>query len=143
MPGRAAHRLQIALFEAFAVRAGELDEIVLRPIERGGRPFGLREQALEIGAGAVLERHVAPVLDRLGTLDAQPGIQHQDGLAFRGQLVGDQRADHARANDHDIGDRVAIGKNGAFHDQRTFGLFMGMRLMPGGKSLHHMGPLLQ
>ncbi|MNS95760.1 hypothetical protein D3C72_1300300 [compost metagenome] len=108
VPGRATHRAQIALLETAAVGTGYFHIIILREIQRCGRVFRLRIQALEVGTDAVFERHVAPVFHGLTTLDAQARFQHDHGVTLRGQLVGHHGADDARADDDDIGDDVAI-----------------------------------
>lgn len=48
-------------------------------------------------------------------------------MALAGQLLGDQGADSARADDGDISRRIAIGEYGRFHHS-TFGKLTGTRV---------------
>jgi hypothetical protein len=108
VPGGAADHAQVALLEAVAVGPGQPDVVVGRKVQRRGRQRRLREQPLEVGADAVGEGHVAPVLHRLRALDARAGLEHEHGVALARELVGDHRADHAGADDDHVGRRVAI-----------------------------------
>ncbi len=111
MPGRAADGFQVTLFEPLAIGAGQFHEIVFRPVERGWRPLGLGIETLEIRAGAVLERHVAPVLHCLSPLDTQSRVENQNRFALTRQLIGHHCANNAGTDNDHVSRGIAIGKH--------------------------------
>ena len=114
MPGRATYHLQVALLKAFAIGAIQTDIVIGWPVQRCGRHGGLRVQALIVRASAVGERHIAPVLHGLCSLNAWACVQHQDGVPCSRKLVGNQCAYDACANNHHIGAGISVLLNLCF-----------------------------
>ncbi len=147
VPGRATDGLEKALLVAAPVRTVEAHVVVGREIERhldGGR---LRIEPVVVVAQPALERDVAPVLDDARTIEARTGIQDEHRTALPRQLLGDQRADHAGADDHDVRIDVAVMEDRRIHRalpaDAAVAAACGTRAgnpASGGGAVHHAGP---
>ena len=89
------------------------------------------------------------VFNHVGAMQARAGFKDQNRFSGTNQLMGDQCADDARTDDHNIGIGVAITENRSFHEGESRSItgkrwkrWLSRALVPSAaaQAVHHAGP---